>query len=102
MEKAMKHALIGIIVVTLAFMAGRYSKRCSAISPQLLEALTERVREKEKEIENWRTLADAYKAKADSIAAIPKPHVETVLPRVPAGRNDASLDSIGAIIFAPW
>jgi hypothetical protein len=99
LDKTLITALVAIAVVVAAFLGGHFSKDCPEASNTLVEALTAQVEEKEKEAQNWRTLADKYKATADSIASIPKPDVDKVLPTIPVGRSDAGLDSLRAILL---
>jgi hypothetical protein len=99
MDKAVIGIVAGVMVVSAAFVAGRFTKHCPQADPALIEALTAKVEEQEAQINSWRTLADRHKAVADSIQNLPKPDVETVLPRVPVGRTDAGLDSLRAILL---
>jgi hypothetical protein len=98
-DSALKYILIVVVVAAASFLGGRFSKRCPQADPALIEILTAKVEEQERNILSWRTLADRHKAVADSIQNLPKPDVETVLPRVPVGRTDAGLDSLRAILL---
>jgi hypothetical protein len=98
--------VIAAVVILLQagfFLIGRFTKKCPQVDPQLLEALKGKDAQLDAERQAYRTLADAYAAKADSIAATRKPtkaHVDKVLPTIPAGRSDAELDSIRAILLS--
>jgi hypothetical protein len=98
-DNTLKYILIVVVVAAASFLGGRFSKSCPKADPALIEVLTSKVEQKEAEIQNWRTLADRYKATADSVASIPKPDVDKVLPTIPVGRSDAGLDSLRTILL---
>lgn len=99
MDKTLITALIAMAVVVAAFFGGYFLRKCPTTDPSVVEALMAKTQEQEREIEALRTLADTHRAIADSIRNSPKPNVDKVLPTIPAGRSDAGLDSLRAILL---
>jgi hypothetical protein len=102
-DSTIKYLIIVVAVAAGAFLAGHLTKKCPTTDPSLIGALTASVEAKQEEARKWHILADGYKALADSLSQHRidniHDHVPTVIPTVPAGRTDASLDSIRAILL---
>ena len=100
-DATLKYILILVIVAAVAFFGGRFSKKCPTTDPALIEALTSHLHESERRVKELDQVDRENMALADTIAKLrnngPKKPSTVAL-----GRTDAELDSLGAIIRAPW
>jgi hypothetical protein len=101
-----QYALIGVIVAVGLFLSGMFIEksrhRCPQVDQSTIDLLTTRVTEKDSAIARIQREWAKDLAIANDIANRQTPTVNEVLPTIPRGRTSAELDSIGAIIFAPW